>query len=229
MKTSARSICGPRAIASRLPISPSIPSIRSSTPTGLRILLKPRRYSPVVQPIDAKIWRVQTSVMEDGIAKNHNWIRAIDLATLERDGRALFRGEGRQIALFTTPDGIFACNNRCPHEGYPLREATLGQGCVLTCNWHNWKFDLKTGANLDRGEGLRTYPVQLRDGGVWLDMTEAPVEVRRAAVMASLKGAFDDEDYERLARDLARLAELGDPRAALTAAIGWSWQRLEYG
>jgi nitrite reductase/ring-hydroxylating ferredoxin subunit len=167
--------------------------------------------------------------MDDRIAKNHNWIRAIDLATLERDGRALFRSEGRQIALFATPDGVFAYNNRCPHEGYPLREGTLGQGCVLTCNWHNWKFDLKTGANLDRGEGLRTYPVQLRGGEVWLDMTEAPVEVRRAAVMASLKGAFDDEDYERLARDLARLAELGDPRAALTAAIGWSWQRLEYG
>ncbi len=167
--------------------------------------------------------------MDDGIGKNHNCIRAIDLAALQRDGRALIRHEARQIALFSTPDGVFACNNWCPHEGYPLREGTLSQGCVLTCNWHNWKFDLKTGANLDRGEGLRTYPVQLRDGGVWLDMTEPPLEVRRARVTASLKGAFDDEDYERLARDLARLAELGDPRAALTAAIDWSWQRLEYG
>src|SRR5258707_4869253 len=54
-------------------------------------------------------------------------------------------------------------------------------------------------------------------------------ENRRASVMASLKGAFEDEDYERLARDLARLAELGDPREALRAAIGWSWQCLEYG
>jgi nitrite reductase/ring-hydroxylating ferredoxin subunit len=167
--------------------------------------------------------------MDDGIAKNHNWIRAIGLDGLQRDGRALFRHGGRQIALFSTPDGVFACNNRCPHEGYPLREGTLSAGCVLTCNWHNWKFDLKTGANLDRGEGLRTYPVQLREGEVWLDMTEPPLDVRRAVVMASLKGAFEDEDYERLARDLARLAELGDPREALRAAIGWSWQRLEYG
>ena len=167
--------------------------------------------------------------MDDGIGKNNNWIRAIDLAGLQRNGRALFRHEGRQIALFSTPDGVFACNNRCPHEGYPLREGTLGAGCVLTCNWHNWKFDLKTGANLDRGEGLRTYPVKVREGGVWLDMTEPPIEIRRASVVASLKGAFEDEDYERLARDLARLAQLGDPREALRAAIGGSWQCLEYG
>jgi nitrite reductase/ring-hydroxylating ferredoxin subunit len=167
--------------------------------------------------------------MDDGIVKNPSWVRAIDLASLQREGRALFRHDGRQIALFATADGIFACNNRCPHEGYPLREGTLSGGCVLTCNWHNWKFDLKSGENLDRGEGLRTYPVELREDAVWLDLTEPPVEQRRAAVMASLKNAFDDEDYERLARDLARLAALGNPRDVVYAAIDWSWQRLEYG
>ncbi|HEY2892283.1 MAG TPA: Rieske (2Fe-2S) protein [Dongiaceae bacterium] len=161
--------------------------------------------------------------------KNPSWVRAIDLATLQRENNALFRHDGRQIALFATPDGVFACNNRCPHEGYPLREGTLSGGCVLTCNWHNWKFDLKSGENLDRGEGLRTYPVETCDGAVWLDLTEQPVEQRRTAVMASLKNAFEEEDYERLARDLARLAELGDPRDVVYAAIDWSWQRLEYG
>jgi nitrite reductase/ring-hydroxylating ferredoxin subunit len=148
---------------------------------------------------------------------------------LQGQGRALFRHEGRQIALFATSDRVFACNNRCPHEGYPLSEGTLGSDCVLTCNWHNWKFDLKNGANLDRGEGLRVYPLRIQDGALWLDITDPPVEVRRAKVMASLEGAFRDEDYERLARDLARLAQLGDPVHALAAAVGWSWERLEYG
>jgi nitrite reductase/ring-hydroxylating ferredoxin subunit len=167
--------------------------------------------------------------MDDGIVKNPNWVRAIDLAALQREGRALFRHQGRQIALFATPEGVFACNNRCPHEGYPLREGTLGGGCVLTCNWHNWKFDLRSGENLDRGEGLRTYPVEMRDGAIWLDLTDPPLERRRAKVMASLKAAFDEEDYERIARELARLAELGEPRQVLVDAIGWSYQRLEYG
>jgi nitrite reductase/ring-hydroxylating ferredoxin subunit len=165
----------------------------------------------------------------DGSGQNPNWIRAIDLASLRARGRALFRHEGRQVALFATSDGVFACNNRCPHEGYPLSEGTLGPGCVLTCNWHNWKFDLAGGANLDRGEGLRVYPLRIQDGAVWLDLTDPPMEVRRAKVMASLEGAFRDEDYERLARDLARLARLGDPVEALAAAVTWSWERLEYG
>ena len=156
-------------------------------------------------------------------------IRAIDLPSLQRQGRALFRPEGRPIALFATADGVFACNNGCPHEGYPLTEGTLGPACVLTCNWHNWKFDLASGANLDRGEGLRVYPLRIQDNAVWLDITDPPIELRRATVMASLEGAFRDEDYERLARDLARLARLGDPVQALAAAIGWSWEHLEYG
>src|SRR4051794_1729311 len=112
--------------------------------------------SLVVDP--AAGW-VQTAGMDGASIKNPNWIRAIDLASLQRDGRVLVRHERRQIAVFATADGVFACNNRCPHEGYPLSEGSLGTGCVLTCNWHNWKFDLKTGANLDRGEAVRIYPV----------------------------------------------------------------------
>jgi nitrite reductase/ring-hydroxylating ferredoxin subunit len=174
----------------------------------------------------------------DGGAKNPNWIRAIDVETLERKGRTILRHEGRQIALFATAQGVRACNNRCPHEGYPLSEGTIAEGllgegaesgCVLTCNWHNWKFDLASGANLDRGEALRVYPVKLEDGAVWLDLTDPPLEARRARVLASLKGAFDDEDYERMARELARLSALGDPLEALRAAVSWSWERLEYG
>ena len=63
----------------------------------------------------------------DGGAKNPNWIRAIDVETLERKGRSILRHEGRQIALFATPEGVRACNNRCPHEGYPLSEGTLAR------------------------------------------------------------------------------------------------------
>ena len=91
------------------------------------------------------------------------WTRMIHRDALRAKGRAVLRRGGKQIALFHTADGVFACNNRCPHEGYPLREGNL-DGCILTCNWHNWKFDLKTGANHFGGERLRVYPVALRDG-----------------------------------------------------------------
>ena len=67
---------------------------------------------------------------------------------------------------------MHACNNRCPHEGYPLVEGVLDAQCVLTCNWHNWKFDLKTGETLYGGDRLRVYPVMVREGMVHVDVAD---------------------------------------------------------
>ena len=158
------------------------------------------------------------------------WTKAIALDELKQKGRAVFRHEGKQIALFVNGGGVFACNNRCPHEGYPLREGHLGGDCVLTCNWHNWKFDLRTGETLYGGDRLRVYPTELRDGAVWLDLADRAFEARRAEILDSLREAFDDNAYTRLAREIARLGHLGaDPLEAVGAAIGWSHERLEFG
>src|SRR5690348_12944849 len=56
--------------------------------------------------------------------------------------RKLVRANGKQILLLEVEGKTYAIANRCPHEGYPLSEGTLNPGCLLTCNWHNWKFDL---------------------------------------------------------------------------------------
>ena len=158
------------------------------------------------------------------------WTRAASLEALEGKGRLVFRSSGRQIALFHTPEGVFACNNRCPHEGYPLREGNLDERCILTCNWHNWKFDLKSGRNLYDGEGLRTYPVEIRNADVWIDLADPPLERRRAQILASLGEAREDNAYERMARELARLHRLGaDPLDAVREAIHWSFDRMEFG
>ena len=158
------------------------------------------------------------------------WLKAITTAELEQRGHAVVRAAGKQIALFSTPEGIFACNNRCPHEGYPLSEGTLDEGCQLTCNWHNWKFDLRTGDNLYGGDRLRVYPTQRRNGAIWIDMTEPPFEERRDAIMRNLREAVDDNDYTRMAREVARLVRAGgDAIAAVAAAVAWSHERLEFG
>jgi nitrite reductase/ring-hydroxylating ferredoxin subunit len=164
-----------------------------------------------------------------------NWAKAADESTLVAKRRMVVRVDGRQIALFMTPTGIAACNNRCPHEGFPLVEGTLSERheaspCLLTCNWHNWKFDLADGRNLYGGERLRMYRVEVRDGQVWVDITDPPLEERKAALLRALHDAFDDNDYQRLARELARLKLLGaDPLDAVRAMIQWSHDRMEFG
>ena len=158
------------------------------------------------------------------------WVRAASLEVLKARGRVLFRRAGRQIVLFDTPHGVRACNNRCPHQGYPLREGSLDDKCVVTCNWHNWKFDLRTGENLYGGEGLRTYPVAVHDGSVWIDLADPPFAQRRSAILASLREACEDNAYDRIAREIARLHRLGaDPLDALRDTIDWSGERMEFG
>ncbi len=73
------------------------------------------------------------------------WKLATTFSKLEEGGCKVFRVSGKQIALFRRAGNIYACNNRCPHEGYPLSEGDLDGDRVLTCNWHNWKFNLESG------------------------------------------------------------------------------------
>ena len=61
-------------------------------------------------------------------------LKRSDLGT---HGRKLVRCGSKQVLVISHQDRLFGIANRCPHEGYPLSEGTLGPGCVLTCNWHN--------------------------------------------------------------------------------------------
>ncbi len=64
----------------------------------------------------------------------------------------VFRSGPRQLALFLAGDETHAIDNRCPPEGYPLAQGTVDESCVLTCNGHNWKFNLDDGRCLLGGD-----------------------------------------------------------------------------
>lgn len=165
-------------------------------------------------------------------------VRVAPLETLLEKGRHLFKAEGKQIAVFAGDGGVFACNNRCPHEGYPLMEGSLSQGaagggagaCILTCNWHNWKFDLASGETLVGGDKLRRYPVEIVDGEVWVDIADPPGEEIAAAALDALRDSFRRHEYDRMAREIARLQKSGaDPLEALRGAFAWTADRFEFG
>ncbi|TQV79700.1 Rieske (2Fe-2S) protein [Denitrobaculum tricleocarpae] len=158
------------------------------------------------------------------------FVRAGSYSELSKKGSDLVRLEGKQIVLFDGPKGVFACNNRCPHEGYPLKEGSLTDGCILTCNWHNWKFDLESGDTLVGGDTLRRYPVRIDGDEIWLDLTEPPLEEKVAAAEANLREAVDKHEYDRIARELSRLSLAGaDPLEALRKVIAWQHDRFEFG
>jgi nitrite reductase/ring-hydroxylating ferredoxin subunit len=130
-----------------------------------------------------------------------NWVRAAALADIRDGGARSFAYLDRRIALFRTSGGVFACDNRCPHQGYALVRGEVKEG-VLTCAWHNWKFELGTGVCRHGGENIRTYPVQIRDGQVFVDVTDPSAEVVSPDLFASLT-AGSAEPIAAAARFLA--------------------------
>ena len=151
-------------------------------------------------------------------------------AELARLGRKVVRKGGKQVLLIASGGQLFAVANRCPHEGYPLSEGTLGPPCVLTCDWHNWKFDLASGETLVGRDPVRAYPLRIVDGEIHVDLADPPADLRRERALRGLRDAIADNDRTRMAREVARLERAGyDARIALAHAIEWRSERLEGG
>ncbi len=158
-----------------------------------------------------------------------NWVRAAALDDIFEGGARSFAYLDKRIALFRTPSGVFACDNRCPHQGYALVRGEVTDG-VLTCAWHNWKFELGTGICRHGGENIRTYPVRITDGQVLVDITDPPAEVIRPDLFASLNAAMDDLDIGRVARDAMRLQRIGTPLAdVVREGVRYAAPRAEFG
>ncbi|MBV9045166.1 MAG: Rieske 2Fe-2S domain-containing protein, partial [Alphaproteobacteria bacterium] len=144
----------------------------------------------------------------------------ITVEALKAAGRKVVRRAGKQVLLIAADGQVFAVANRCPHEGYPLSEGTEGAGCVLTCNWHNWKFDLKTGEALVGRDPVRTYAVEIVGGEIFVDLSDPPAEAQKERALKNLVLAIRCNDHAWMARQVARLERAGfDARVALSAAI----------
>lgn len=62
-------------------------------------------------------------------------------------GSALERvAAGRMIAIFNVDGTFYGLDGVCPHQGGPLGKGCL-QGATVTCPWHGWQFDVRTGQN----------------------------------------------------------------------------------
>ena len=76
------------------------------------------------------------------------------------------RAGDEEIALAHVDGGFYATQAACIHLQGPLGEGLLA-GSVLTCPWHGWQYDVRTGENeFDRAIQLRTYEVRVEDGEV---------------------------------------------------------------
>jgi nitrite reductase/ring-hydroxylating ferredoxin subunit len=88
------------------------------------------------------------------------------LDELEPGSLACARVGEEELALARIGDEVYALHGHCIHLQGPLCEGRL-EGYVLSCPWHGWQYDVRTGENeFDRAIKLETYPVQIEDGEV---------------------------------------------------------------
>jgi len=98
------------------------------------------------------------------------YVRAARASDVQARGCLAVQVDGHTVALFSHGDRIYAVDNRCPHMGFPLDRGTVKDG-ILTCHWHHARFDLASGGTFDQFAGdVRTFPVQVRQGEVWVDL-----------------------------------------------------------
>ena len=73
--------------------------------------------------------------------------------------------DGKEIALFNVDGTFYALDNECPHRGGPLGEGDL-EGCIVTCPWHAWQYDVRTGESITDDLKVARYDVKVEGGDV---------------------------------------------------------------
>lgn len=72
---------------------------------------------------------------------------------------------GSELALFNVDGQFYAIENSCPHRGAPLADGRL-VGPVVECDWHGWRFDVRTGDCLTTNCPIESYKVIIEDGWI---------------------------------------------------------------
>ncbi len=97
------------------------------------------------------------------------WVK-VAVTSEFKDGQCkVVTANGKELALFKAEGAFYAMDNACPHRGGPLGEGHL-EGSQVTCPWHAWTFDVKTGAcDMDPVMKQTTFPVKIIGNDVLVD------------------------------------------------------------
>jgi nitrite reductase (NADH) small subunit len=78
---------------------------------------------------------------------------------------------GRIVALFNVGGDFRAIDGICAHAGGPVGKGVL-KGCVVTCPWHGWQYDVTTGTScLNPRIGQEAFQVTVEGDDVFVEVT----------------------------------------------------------
>jgi DMSO/TMAO reductase YedYZ heme-binding membrane subunit/nitrite reductase/ring-hydroxylating ferredoxin subunit len=84
----------------------------------------------------------------------------------DKRARVVCLGRGERVAVFRDGDSLSALSNVCAHQGGPLGEGEIIDGCA-TCPWHGYQYETSNGQSPPPfTEKIPTYELRVRGGRV---------------------------------------------------------------
>lgn len=163
------------------------------------------------------------------IASNHQWIDIGEVTDFPPGYQGAIKLKQHTIALFRLKSGDFyAVDNVCPHQGYPLSKGAV-YGQIVTCCWHNFKFDLSNGQCIKGDESVESYDVKVVDQRVWV-APKVPSSSKKDIYIAQLRDALFFRRTGQVARSLVRLLKENiSPESLYEEGVIYDAERGEYG
>lgn len=99
------------------------------------------------------------------------WIDALPAEDLPSDDVMGLTVAGRDVAIYTVGDAVYATDNLCTHGHARLCDGFL-EGHEIECPLHQGKFDVRTGRPTCAPvtQAVRSYPVKIEGQRVYLQL-----------------------------------------------------------
>lgn len=103
-----------------------------------------------------------------------DYVKVADLDEIPPGGSKLVEVDMVRVALFNLKGEIYAIEDVCTHDGGPLVEGTIVDGCEVQCPRHGARFDIRTGAavRFPAFEPTKTYAVRVEGQDVLMEKPE---------------------------------------------------------
>ena len=103
-----------------------------------------------------------------------DFVKVANLREIPPGGSKLVEVDIVRVALFNLDGEIYAIEDVCTHDGGPLVEGTVVDGCQVQCPRHGARFDIRTGAavRFPAFEPTETYLVRVEKGAIWIAQPE---------------------------------------------------------
>ena len=107
------------------------------------------------------------------------FVAVCQLQDIAENRAKIVLANGQNIAIFKYNDNLSAVNNYCRHQGGPLGEGKILDGCI-TCPWHGYQYLPHNGQSPPPfTEKVETYDVKLVGTQVWVNPTPYPEGTER--------------------------------------------------